>query len=581
MFRIIFLLPLTVVLLGQQSPAGAQQTEKKGSISGVILNAVTKEPVRKAEVTLLQRGSMQGGPMGNLPMAPGGIVPGGQIGPGGPQGRPSMAGGGQGQNRRGSRTATTDTDGKFTFTDVDAGSYNLSARRTGLIDTRYGSRTLTGAGTSISVSNGQEVTNIRVEMMPQGVVAGRVLDEEGDPLQGVQIQLVDAKSSSRLPQMGRGMRGFGGMSRTDDRGEFRVANVSPGKYLLQVTPTQVGGMFSEVTGSRSYVTTYFPGVYDSASAEKITVAAGAELSGFQIRLQKTEVYRVQGTLQTPDGQTPRGYSVFLLPKGAVTTAVMGSFRRQDDTGFEVRNVLPGSYTLVARTQNGPRNFLVHRENLEVGSGDVNNLSIRMATPLTISGQVLVGKDAGGVSPSNMRIALQPVDGPGGSTAQAKEDGTFVLENVSAGSYRLQVTLPSGSAYLESVKLGEQDITGREFEISSAAPLRIQIDGNGGTVNGTITSDGNPALGSTILLLPVKKELREVPYLKMATTDQNGSFTVSNIAPGDYLVVGVDEYDESMLDDDVQIQTLERKASKVSLKKGGSESVTLELIRTDS
>src|SRR5690606_21524044 len=112
MFRIIFFLPLAAMLYGQPFPTGAQQTEKKGSISGVILNAVTKEPVRKAEVTLLQRGSGQGGPMGNLPMAAGGMIPGGQIGPGGPQGRPSMAGGGQGSNRRGSRTATTDTDGK-------------------------------------------------------------------------------------------------------------------------------------------------------------------------------------------------------------------------------------------------------------------------------------------------------------------------------------------------------------------------------------------------------------------------------------------------------------------------------------
>lgn len=581
MYRIIFILPLAVVLCGQQVPT-AQQAEKKGSISGTILNAMTKDPVRKAEVILMRRG----GPVPMTGAQPGlGGGQGGQMGPSASNFRGQPGSFGSQGSGRGSKTSTTDADGKFTFTDLDVGSYVLISRRTGLIDTRYGARTMNGMGTSITVSEGQEVKSIRVEMLPQGVVAGRVLDEDGEILQGVQVQLINTKvfttANSQMARVSRGMRMFGGMSRTDDRGEFRIANVSPGSYLLQVSP-QNGRMTDEAGTNRAYVTTYFPGVYDSSAAEKITVTPGAELSGFQVRLQKTEVYSVKGSLVNPEGQVPPGYSIYLMPKGKVSTMTPTAFRRQNDGGFELQNVLPGSYTLIARAQNGPRNALMHREDLNVGAGNVENLAIRMAAPLTVTGQVLVGKDAAaGASPTNMRISLIPFDAPGGPGVQAKEDGTFVMENISPGSYRVMVAMPSSTAYLESVRFGEQDVTGREIEITSSAPLQVRIDANGGTVTGTITTDGNPALGSTIVLVPVKKELRDSPFLKTIATDQNGSFTISNIAPGDYLVFGVEEYDESALDDENQMQNLERKAKKVSLKKGGSESVALELIRTDS
>lgn len=590
---IILFLPLAAALYGQQT-AATQQTEKKGSISGVVVNALTKEPVRRAEVSTQMMGGGRGmGPQGMVGGIPGQLSPSSAALPRrtGPGSNASPVQGGMvsgvASNRRSTHSFVTDAEGKFILSDLEAGDYFVTARRNGLLDTRYGARSGNGTGTRISIAEGQSVTNIRVEMMPQAVIAGKILDEEGEAVQGVQVQLVPPPSTQG--RIGQSARAFGGMGRTDDRGEFRVTNVAPGKYLLQVMPMQ-RGVFAVNDENLAYTSMYFPGVHDASQAEKITVTPGAELSGFQLRLQKTEVYKVQGNVVGPDGQVPAGFFVSLTQKGQMGTSQMAGhqFRRLDDGGFEIRNVTPGSYHLMVRSQGGPpqrgpggpRGGFVHRETLEVGTQNVENLMVRMAPPFTVTGQVLVEKGAQ-VDPSNIRVTLfSPDGGGGGQSSVAQQDGTFAFENLSAGRYRIGVGIPQNTAYLESVRFAEQDVLGKDIEITSGGgQLQVKIAANGGTVSGSVSTDGNPSPDTTIVLLPVKKELREQPFLKIVSADQNAGFSISNIAPGDYLVMGIDEYDPEMIHDENQLQILERKAKKISLGKSGSESVVLDLIRT--
>jgi hypothetical protein len=59
---------------------------------------------------------------------------------------------------------------------------------------------------------------------------------------------------------------------------------------------------SKGEGTMGYVPTYYSGVMDPASAAPITVAAGQQLSGIDIRLQKARVFQVSGKIQgAPSG----------------------------------------------------------------------------------------------------------------------------------------------------------------------------------------------------------------------------------------------------------------------------------------
>src|SRR5262245_3772131 len=108
------------------------------SIEGRAVNLVTGEPVRRAILTLR---------------------------PAGQQGSP--------------RSATSDSAGRFLFESVPPGTYRLSAERTGFLRQDYGGRPSSSTGAPLSISAGQPITGLIFKLTPQGVISGRVLDEEG------------------------------------------------------------------------------------------------------------------------------------------------------------------------------------------------------------------------------------------------------------------------------------------------------------------------------------------------------------------------------------------------------------------
>jgi hypothetical protein len=68
-----------------------------------------------------------------------------------------------------------------------------------------------------------------VRLMPAAVVSGEVLDEYNDPVQDAEIRLLAVQM--RFGQMSLRVAG---KAMTDDRGEYRIAGLHPGKYYVAV-----------------------------------------------------------------------------------------------------------------------------------------------------------------------------------------------------------------------------------------------------------------------------------------------------------------------------------------------------------
>jgi hypothetical protein len=535
--------------------APAAEAEKPGVIRGTVVSATTKEPIRRADVTL-QPMVRAGASLGVMGPPPGG------------------------------QKAVTDSEGNFAFTGVAPGNFMVMAQRTGYVIARYGARTPLAPGTQISVKAGQEVTGVKIEMIPQGVIAGRVLDDEGEPLQGVMVMAMGSASSTGAARRGSRFGRLGMMSQglTDDRGEFRIANLSPGRITLQFMPGRWGGMPvaappTEGAEEMGYVTTYYPGVTDPSQAANIEITPGAELSGFEVRLKRTRVYRVRGHILDPSGQPAKNYAVSVMPKGLTFGPLMAQqFHRTPDGGFEIHNVAPGSYLLTIRTDGGRGQGTTYSEPLEVGSQNIDGLVIRLQPAVSVTGQV-IQRGEQKLDVSGMRVMLGsslPMFSPGGQP-MVKEDGTFVLENVSPGKYRVSTAAPAGS-YIESIHYGETDVTGAEFEVSgSPAPIRVTVRAGGGSVSGVVTEDGKPASGM-VFLIPSDPAKRIQMLIRTATPDQNGAFTISNLRPGDYLAFALSETDWGVWEEPDDFRAIESKAKKVSLKDGSNETVELTIAK---
>src|SRR5882672_1067 len=84
------------------------------------------------------------------------------------------------------KAALTDANGRYEIAELPAGRYTVSATRVNYVRASYGQRRPLGPGGSIDVANGQVVTRVDFALQRGGVVTGRIVDEFGDPVIGVQ-----------------------------------------------------------------------------------------------------------------------------------------------------------------------------------------------------------------------------------------------------------------------------------------------------------------------------------------------------------------------------------------------------------
>ena len=125
---------LLTLFLAQAGPTQqGQQSLPTGSIEGFVVKVGTTEGVSKARVTLS-----------------------------------IFQGSGTAQG------VTADSEGKFVIRNLPAGQYRLTATRDAYVTGSYGQRGPNGSGTTITLSDRQQLKEIRIGMTPSGAIAGRV-----------------------------------------------------------------------------------------------------------------------------------------------------------------------------------------------------------------------------------------------------------------------------------------------------------------------------------------------------------------------------------------------------------------------
>ena len=163
MRSLLFVLMLPMVMAAQQRertsqpppPSQAPETkpEDRCVIEGQVFSAATGEPVKKANL-ILRRADVSPS-SGNIPT---------------------------------SYSTVTDAGGSFAMKDVDPGQYRLSVTRTGFVTGEYGARGPQRPGTTLTLAAGQHLQDVNFRLTPHAVIVGRVVDEDGEPVAGAQVQ---------------------------------------------------------------------------------------------------------------------------------------------------------------------------------------------------------------------------------------------------------------------------------------------------------------------------------------------------------------------------------------------------------
>jgi len=527
---LVFLAVLPIADAQAQAPE-----ERKPSVAGSVLNT-SGEPLKKA-LLILRRSDASG---------------------------------------EGAYTASTDAAGAFRFADLELGKYQLYVQRTGYIPQQYSA--LGRGGSTLTLASGQELTGIVVKLVPQGVISGKVTDEDGDPMAQCAVQVL----SLRYIRGKRQYQAVQGMT-VNDLGEFRVASLAPGRYLVSVVYQHSTGALKNAP-EENYAMTYYPSTTDPAQATPVIVTAGGEIRGMEIRLVKARTYRVRGKVIDAVTNVPvREVYLNLIPandNGMFETNANGAVVRNASGTFDIGGLLPGSYLLMINSMSGSARTST-QQLIEVGTENVNDVVAMVRPGLQLSGSITVdGNET--VDFSAMRLFLEPVIGlpMNTGTIQPKPDGTFTVANVSAAKLRLHVMGMPESAYLKSVRMGPQEMAGGVIDLSGGAggPIEISVSAKAGQVSGTVKdAKQEPAGNAMVVLVPDSSRREQFQLFKQITADQNGSFTLKGLPPGEYTLFSWESIEDGAWQDPAVLLKYEINGTKVRVQGSGSATAEVKMI----
>lgn len=547
-------LAVAAVAWAQPGTNAAMRAEDRCSVEGSVTNASTGEPLRKATVTLRR-----------MPDSA------------------NSVGAGSAMLVNAPLSATTDAGGRYTIGNIEPGRYRLSVDRTGFLSQLYGARAGgNSAGTIVTLSAGQKMRDADFRMIAQGVIVGRVLDEDGDPVQDVMVNCM------RQTYV-RGRRQWvpvkGEMS--NDLGEYRVHSLAPGRFLLSAT-YRTPLVDEQSTGGNgnqeSYAPTYYPGATTPESAAPIEVTAGAQLRGMDIRLRKAGTVRLRGRVVGSQKKPTRNTAVRLVQQSDTLFSFSPRMVRQLDPngGFTLSGVTPGSYWLVGETAED-NELMMGRIPVEVGSASIDDLTLTLSRPGELSGVVkFSGCD---VKPSALRGVLEMATfGLGFPGFEVKDDATFAVKNVWSDRYRVRLLGMPVECYVKGVQFGDADVLDAGLNLSQGVPagqLLVTVSGGAAQVEGSVENDQHQPVGSAwVALIPEGSRRERSEAYILSTTDQNGRYTLKGIVPGEYRVYAFDQIEPGACQDREFMKPWEGRGEKVTLQEKGHETLKLKLINTN-
>src|SRR6266705_1337458 len=408
-------------------------------------------------------------------------------------------------------SVVTDAGGRFELKGIDAGRYRLKVSRTGFVTQEYGQKSPNDPGTEIRLSPGQNWRGLLFRMIPWGVIAGRVLNEDGDPLPWAQVSALREVYSS-----GKRKLSTEALVPTNDLGEYRLFGLKPGRYFIcaKYKPGLhvVGrGEVREDDSDDSrpeFMPIFYPSSPDPVRASTITLKAGEEVPAVEILLRPVTTFGVRGRVYNLVGGRRSNTGVIVQLEQRNSNVAWGSPDHQSivenpDGSFEITGVLPGSYTLSALWFEDGRRYQA-RQAIEVGNANVENANLTITPGITVPGRIVWDGKAS-MDRDELLVSIAPTDSRISFYGPARVMGnSFVLKDVFDGTYRLGVQGQSKDCYVKSLRYGSSDALQGGFTVLRGIPasLEVTISSRGARVQGAVTdSDHLPVTGVWVVLVP--------------------------------------------------------------------------------
>jgi protocatechuate 3,4-dioxygenase beta subunit len=546
--------------LWAQASSGASKPASHAVIEGIVMKEPGGEPVKKALIELIAENQAEGGDY----------------------------------------TAVSGGDGSFHIEGIEPGRYHLFAERSGFLEVdKHHAPT---DGRVLTLAAGQEVKDVLIRLQAAAVVRGRVTDEDGDAMANAQVTVLRQSFAS-----GRSRWEQAGSERTNDLGEYRIANLPAGNYYVSVSPppdfkslieaagniaarTEQGSgqaNAAEKSAALSYQTTYYPGTPDRGQAAPIQLKAGDDFP-VDFSLSPSPALSIRGSIVN---LPPHASAVITLQSHDFNLMLNGAEVRKDGS-FVIRDVAPGAYTILATVENAAVPMMA-RQSLQV-AGSVEDLRLAPQPGGWIHGRLrLENKSNSRIDPGELFLMLRAVDGDDdllgafsfrdsfSNIAHVAPDGSFEWRSVPPGGYYVQF---AGAGlgpdwYLKSVLVGGRDADEAGVNVNGGAvTLDLVASANGTVLDGAVTDkNGEPVANTLIVAVPETRLRGRMDRYYKTVSDQSGRFTLQGVAPGDYTLFAWESVEGEAYYNAEFMKSYEGQGSALHAGDGERKSVSLQVI----
>ena len=480
-------------------------------------------------------------------------------------------------NGRENRLVTTDADGYFVISDLSPGEWQLTASKAGFISQQADQDRPFDASQPLTLTAG--TIDVSFALRRAGAIAGRIVDEFGEPLAGVKMQAL----RSTMQRGRRTLAPVGAGDQTDDNGTYRLYGLPPGEYYvggsLRLAPVE--NLVIDAAGS---VPTYYPGVTSIADAQRVILAVGDEPENVSFTVPHLRPVNVTGRVISTSGEIVRDASIELLSTTDVNVNGMpigyGGVVNGDGT-FRIRNVTAGSYAVhCVHVKEGTQDVEQGYVPITVDTSDVTDVVVPLVRPAIIDGVVVIEGTA--TLAANLRWSVVAA-----STRDTHVEMSVVMPGTrrfrvrASGPTMVRIDQALPNVMVKSIEIGGRDVADTVIDLPGGLTYdaRVVLTDRVTELIGHVSTDRTPARRVPVVVFvddPAKRVYGS-RYVQVTRTDADGAFRLRALPPDSrYRVVALNYLDEDEQWDPEFPERVRAAAATVSIADGERKAIDLTL-----